>query len=148
GLLDAHGAGAGQPRTGGNAGGEPPDVSEEALHLDAIQRQRAAVHAAFHAAVDALLQRADLAFASAILGELPPCAGERHGIGLRAVLEVAVLAGEIVAGVASGGIRSGRADLVRRIDHQGVAVFDKPAERVVPDRADLRWRPRAEVKQR
>jgi hypothetical protein len=74
----------------------------------ALRKQRAAVHAPLHAAVDAILQQFDRTFPRPVLRELSPNADEWHGIGLPAGLQVAIFAGKIVAGETPFRVRSSR----------------------------------------
>ena len=107
----------------------------------AIEWQVAPVHAAPHAAIHAFFQSADLAFASAILGKLTPYANQRNRIGLGPGAKMAALAIEIVAAIALARVGGGRADLVRGVDHQGVAIFDELAEGIIADAANGGRRP-------
>src|SRR5260370_23989565 len=103
------------------------------------------VHAAFQATVDALFQRADLAFAPSILRELTPHARQGHRVGLGAGLEVAVLTGKATAREALRRIGRGRTDLVWGIGKEGIAVLDALAEGIISDRANPCRRPCLEI---
>src|SRR5262249_45954449 len=104
-VLFAPGAGAPPRRPPRAPGCEPAHVGGKGLHLAASERKRTPIHAAFHAAVDPILQRVDIALAPAILRKLSPNAGQRHCIGLSAGLQMTVLASEVVAGEPLRGIR-------------------------------------------
>src|SRR5258708_39784820 len=104
-----------------------------------------AIHAALQATVDALFQRADLAFAPTILRELAPDAHQGHRVGLSAGLEVAVLTGKATAREALGRIGRRRTDLVWGIGKEGIAVLDELAEGIISDRADAWRRPFREI---
>jgi hypothetical protein len=58
---------------------------------------------------------------------------------------MAILAGEIVAGITLRRISNRRPDLVGGIGHQGIAVFDQLAERIVSDGADIGRRPLGQI---
>src|SRR6516162_9895695 len=58
---------------------------------------------------------------------------------------MAVLASKAAARKALGGIDCGGTDLVWSIGKEGVAIFDEPAERVVPDRGNAWRRPCCEI---
>lgn len=115
------------------------------LRLPTVERQGAPIHAAFHAAIDAALQSDDVTFPPAVLRELSPNPHQRHGIGLGARLKVTILASEVVAGKAQRRVGHRRADLVRGIRDERMAIFDEPAERVVAERRDIGRRPACEV---
>ena len=138
-------AGALQFGAVGDAGRQPAHERQIRFHFSTVQGERAAVHAALHAAVDALFERSDRALAPAILRELAPDANEWHCVGLRAALKVAALAAQIVAGITLGRIGHRRANLVGGVGEQGTPVLDERSERIIPDRADLRRRPGAEI---
>src|SRR5262249_53214666 len=100
GLLDAQRAGADELRSILDAGREPLHVGQEGFHLVTVERNRMPIHAAFQTTVDANRETHDLPFPPAILRELSRDADQRHRVGLRAALEMAALAIEIVAGKA------------------------------------------------
>src|SRR5271155_3172645 len=83
---------------GRHAGADEPDVRQHRLHFRAVRRQRAAVHAALHASVDTVLQRAHLVLAADELWKDAPDAGERQPELLRARIQMAVLTFEPIAG--------------------------------------------------
>src|SRR5262245_53274800 len=110
-LLDLQRAGPAQLRAIGNAGGKPSHIGRKGFHLAALQRQRTAIHAPLHAAVDTLFERVHRALPPTILWELPPDAHHRHSVRHGATLQMTVLAGQVVAGVAFGRVRNLGADL-------------------------------------
>src|SRR5262249_35969781 len=138
-FLDGLGAGADELGAVRNSGREPFHEGQIGLHLDPIERHDMPVHAALQATVDTLLQRADAAFAPAILGELAPHSRQRPRVGLRPGLEVAVLAGEAAAREPLLWIGCGRTDLVWSVGEECVSVFDELAKRIISDSADA-WR--------
>src|SRR5262245_41014873 len=97
-LLDAQGAGADKSGAARDTRRQPAHIGREGLHLAAVERQPLSVQAALHAAIDPFLQRDDRAFARAIAREVLPGADQRHGKRLAARLQMAVPAGEVVAG--------------------------------------------------
>src|SRR5260370_35131113 len=98
-----------------------------------------AIHAALQATVDALFQRADLAFAPTILRELAPDSHQGHRVGLSAGLEVAVLTGKATAREALGRIGRLRTDLDWGIGKEGISILDELSEGINSDRPDA-WR--------
>src|SRR5579863_7581504 len=77
----------------------------------------------------------------AVLRKLAPNPGERHGVGPAPAQQVAILAGEIVAGEAEPRVRRRRTERARRIGEKRMAVFDEDPEGIVADSGDLGWRP-------
>ena len=78
----------------------PVCASSFRLHLDRVERQGAAVHAARHTAAYTVLDRADLALARPVLREVGVDADIGQAELLDAVVEMAALAVQIVASVA------------------------------------------------
>ena len=98
------------------------DIGDQGLHLRAILRQVLAIHAAPHAAIDAIFQGEHLiVHQHGKRGE-----GRDEGRGERPEprVEMAVHAGEVVAGVALLRIARALADMRCGIDDQGMAVAD------------------------
>jgi hypothetical protein len=95
--------------------------------------------------VDAIFERDDRALPRAVLRKLPPNARQRHCIWLASSLQMAILAGKIVAGEPSGWVGHPWTDLIRRVGEKRVPIFDKSAERIVRNGSDVGGNPLAEI---
>jgi hypothetical protein len=90
------------------------EIGEQRLHLPALGRQVFSIQASPHAAVDPIGQRENLVVDQH--GKGRQGGYERRREGLEPGVQMAVLAGEVVASVAHGGIGRVLADMARRID--------------------------------
>jgi hypothetical protein len=105
------------------------DVLHHRRQLGAVARQRAAVHAAQHAAVDAVLQVADAAVARRGARVAARGGEQRERARCGAAVQVARRAGESCPGVTHGGVGCVGAHELGRLAQQAAAVVDDGVER-------------------
>ena len=125
----------------GHAGREELDVGQDGLHRLRIRRDGAPVHAALHAAIHALLQRDPGTRARVVARVFSEEAEQRNSELLCSRLEMAISAGEIVAGIAVGGIRHFRADIGIGGGNEITTAPDQAAVRVLRQSAHFRHGP-------
>ncbi len=118
-------AGAGQHSAGRHSARQKLDIGDQRLHFGSACRQGATVHAAGHAGVEAILDRDLGPRTGAVARVFTEEAEERNAELLGTRLEMAIAAGEIVAGEALGAVRYlwtdvgvGRRDQVAPVAHQ------------------------------
>ena len=140
-LGNFSGAESGNPLSRRHAGRQELDVSNQGLHFRRIGGHGAAVHAARHAGVHALLDRDLGARPRAVFGEFVIEAEDRQPEFFGPGLEVAIAASEIVAGIPLRRIADfrpdmgvGRRDEIAATPHQAAII-------VVRQRANLGYGP-------
>ena len=92
------------------------EVGDDRLHLAGLARQVFAVEAPPHAPVDAIGQRQNLVVHHE--GIRREGGDEGRGEALQSGIEMTILAGEIIAGIAQGGVGGVLADMAGGIDDQ------------------------------
>ena len=122
------------------------EIGDQRFHLAAFAGQVHAIHAAAHAAVDPARQRQHLIVDHHREGA--ERGHERRGERLKPRVQMAVLAGKVVAGIAHGRIGRVLADIAGRVDDQILAVTDKIVLRARAELGDIGnggipigWRP-------
>ena len=116
-------------------------VSDEGAHFGRAGRQGTPVHAARHAGIDAVGERNLRARTRAIGGKIFRKPEDRQAEFLHAGVEMAVAAGEIIAGIALGLVEDVGADMGVGRDEEIAPAPHELAMRVIGQRADIGNRP-------
>src|SRR5262249_11899058 len=99
------------------------EIGDQSFHLTAVRRQILAVQAPSHAAVDAVGQREYLVVHQH--RESRKGGNEWRREGLEPCVQMTILAGEIVTGIAHGGIALAFADIARCVGDEVPPVADE-----------------------